>query len=76
MKTLESIASDALLLPLEQRLSLAHQMLLSVDSETDPDVDKAWDEEIQKRIREYDNGEVSAIPGPEVFRQVREKLKK
>jgi len=49
MKTLESIASDALLLPLEQRLSLAHQMLISVDSEGDTDVDKAWDEQFLSR---------------------------
>ena len=76
MKTLESIASDALLLPIEQRLFLAHQMLISVDSESDADVDKAWDEEIQRRIQQYDNGEVAGIPGPEVFQKIREKLKK
>jgi putative addiction module component (TIGR02574 family) len=74
MKTLESIISDAMLLPEDQRVTLAHQLLDSVES-ADPDVEAAWDKEIRERLRQFDAGEVKGIPGEEVFREIRERLK-
>jgi putative addiction module component (TIGR02574 family) len=74
MKTLDSIAADALLLPADQRLSLAHKMLSSVDGNPDPNTESAWQEEIQERIRKYDSGETQGIPGPEAMRDLKRKL--
>jgi putative addiction module component (TIGR02574 family) len=76
MKTFEEVASEAFQLPTDQQLKLANQILMNVDPPSDPQVDKAWDEEIQRRIRQYDNGEVAGIPGPEVFRAIRQKIRK
>ena len=75
MKTLENIATEALLLPKDQRLTLAHRLLASVEPDVVDDVDAAWDEEIRERIKRYDTGLAVGIPGPEVFRGLDEKLK-
>jgi putative addiction module component (TIGR02574 family) len=74
MKTFETVAADALELSIEERLALAEKMVMSVPA--DPEIEKAWEDEIQRRIRQFDNGEVKGIPGPEVFRAIRAKLRK
>jgi putative addiction module component (TIGR02574 family) len=73
MKTLESIAADALQLSVEDRLALAEKMVMSVPS--DAEIQKAWDKEIQRRIAEYDSGKVQGIPGTEAFRRFDERLR-
>jgi putative addiction module component (TIGR02574 family) len=69
MKSVEILASEALLLPKDQRLTLAHRILTSVE-ETDPEVEQAWEREIEERIRQYDAGRLKGIPGDEVFREI------
>ena len=76
MKTLEALTSEALLLPIEQRLALANELLASVEPAGDPEVEKAWEEEIQRRIRDYDSGKIQGIPGPQVFAELDKKLSK
>ena len=73
MKTLESIAADALQLSVEDRLALAEKMVMSVPA--DAEIEKAWDKEIQRRIAEYDSGKVQGIPGKEAFRRFDERLR-
>jgi hypothetical protein len=74
MKTFDSIAAEALLLPADQRLSLAHKMLTSVDGDPDPDAEANWEKEIEERIRKYDAGEVQGVSGPEVMHDLKRKL--
>ena len=47
MKSLERIASEALLLPKDQRFTLAHRILASVEPEMPADMEAAWDLEIR-----------------------------
>ena len=75
MKTLESLATEALLLPKDQRLTLAHRILASVEPELDQSTDAAWDQEIQARIKRYDAGLAVGIPGAEVFNELDKRLK-
>ena len=75
MKLLEDIASEALLLPKDQRFTLAHRILSSVEPEVKADGEKAWDMEIHERIRRYDAGLSSGVPGHEVFAELDKKLK-
>ena len=75
MKTLENIATEALLLPKDQRLTLAHRILASVEPDVDEGAEAAWDEEIRERIRRYDAGLEVGIPGAEVFRELDKRLK-
>ena len=76
MKSLESLASEALLLPKDQRLTLAHRILASVEPELDTDTEAAWDLEIRERIRRYDSGLEAGVPGPEVFAELDKRLKR
>ena len=69
--TLESIAQEALVLPADERVTLAYRLLASVDADPEPGADAAWDEEIARRLARYDRGETKAIPAAEVFASLR-----
>jgi putative addiction module component (TIGR02574 family) len=56
-------ASD---LPEFDRAELAGRLLESLHGEPDADVEAAWAEEIERRIRQIDSGEVRTIPWEEV----------
>lgn len=67
--TFDALARDALVLPPDQRIALAHQLLESVDP--DPSAETAWEEEIARRIARSDAGELTPIPAVEVFARLR-----
>jgi len=73
--SLENIALDALQLPKDQRLTLAHRILASLEPQPDPGSEAAWDEEIRARVKKYDQGQTTGIPGVEVFTGLDKKLK-
>jgi len=73
--TMDTIIQDALVLPPDQRLMLADMLWCSVDEVPDPGAEAAWHEEILARIECYDAGLVEAIPGEEVFEELRRKIK-
>ena len=70
--TLEALANDALVLPPEQRLTLARQLLDSVDLAPEPGAEAAWQAEIARRIARLDAGEAKTIPAGEVFARLRQ----
>jgi putative addiction module component (TIGR02574 family) len=70
--TLDTISQDALVLPPDQRLTLARRLLDSVDLEPEPGAEAAWQAEITQRIARYDAGESKGIPAGEVFARLRE----
>jgi putative addiction module component (TIGR02574 family) len=74
--SVETIASEALLLPNDQRLVLAHRILSSVEPVPDAEVEAAWDAEIQERVRRYDAGLTHGVPGLQVFAELDKKLKR
>ena len=48
------------------RAELAGLLLESLETEADPDVEVAWAQEIERRVREIEKGEVATIPWEEV----------
>ena len=70
--TLDEVVHDALVLPPEQRLALARQLLESVDLEPEPGAEAAWEAEIVQRIARAESGTSKAIPAGEVFARLRE----
>jgi hypothetical protein len=76
MKSLENIASEALLLPKDQRFTLAHRILSSVEPVVEAELDATWDIEIRERIKRYDTGESAGVAGREVFAELDKKLKR
>jgi putative addiction module component (TIGR02574 family) len=61
MSTFEEILSAALALPPEMRAMLADRLLESLDGFSQKEIDAAWAEEVERRIRETDEGKVEAI---------------
>ncbi len=53
---LEKVRSEALNLSEAERAELAYNLVASLDGPADPDVEKAWDAEIMRRLAEIDSG--------------------
>ncbi len=70
--TLEALSHDALVLPADQRLALARQLLESVDLEPEPGAEAAWEAEIALHIARWKAGESKPIPAGEVFARLRQ----
>ena len=70
----DELSQKALELPAEERVRLAEKLLATVHG-VDPEVEEAWDVEIQRRLAEIDSGTAKLIPAEEVFAEVRRILK-
>ena len=55
----------------EDRERLVDQLLESLNEPAAAALDKAWEAEIERRIGEYERGEVQAINAEEVFAKAR-----
>src|SRR3954467_6570267 len=53
-KAVDTIIAEAVRLPPDERLTLAHRILSSVEPEESTETEAAWDEEIRKRMARYD----------------------
>lgn len=69
------IESEALSLSAEQRASLAHRLLLSLEEATGPEFDRLWAEESIRRAADADAGSTQSIPADEVAQNARELLR-
>jgi putative addiction module component (TIGR02574 family) len=67
----QAIVEQALKLSPTVRAEVAEKLIVSLDEVPDTDVEQAWQEEIQKRLRQIDRGEVKTIPWEEVQRRLR-----
>lgn len=74
MRTLNDLAKEALSLPVEDRVILAHRVWDSVQHFADADVEKAWMDEADRRWKEIEEGNVQCQPAEEVMRQARQSL--
>jgi putative addiction module component (TIGR02574 family) len=64
--SIEQIRREAMALPVEDRAALVGELWESVRR----DADAAWVAEIERRIDELDRGDVEAVDGEDVFRQI------
>lgn len=71
----QNIEHEALSLPPEDRAKLAQKLLLSLDSLSEEELEKAWFVEADRRARELDRGEVQPISADEVRRKARDLLR-
>ena len=65
--TRETLTNEALTLPPDQRMTLARQLLESVEPVQTPEVAAAWEAEIARRIARYRSGESVPVPASQVF---------
>ena len=54
---------------------LLRALLEELDGPADPDAERAWLDEVQRRSAEFDAGLVKPVPAEEVFDRVRSRLK-
>lgn len=69
----EKVYNEILELPTNERVELANQLLTDL-TPTSSSVDKAWLRESERRLKEYRDGKIKAIPGEEVFNNLHKRL--
>jgi len=66
---LKEIEKTALRLSSHERAQLAEHLIHSLDEEEDPEAEKLWIEEAERRYREYKEGKVKGKPAELVFNE-------
>ncbi len=61
-------------LTLKDKTELIRTLIAELDGPADPDVERAWLEEAQRRYREVVEGKVQPVPGERVFANLRARL--
>jgi len=69
-------ADQALSLSCEDRIYLVDRLLQSLNAPSQSEINRLWAEEAERRIDELDSGTVQAIPGEQVFAEIRKRLGK
>jgi hypothetical protein len=78
MTTTDEIVAKAMQLSEKERASVAHQLLLSLDSEDvdEDDIASAWQEEIETRLQKIADGKHHTQNWREALAEVRRDLKR
>lgn len=74
MTAVEKLLTDAVLLPMDQRLTLVSRLLETAEPTVSDEVEESWDNEIRERIARYDQGLSSSRPAGEVFAELDRRL--
>ncbi len=62
-----TLAKQASELTAEERVALAEILLESVYAETSPEIEQAWNKEIEQRVAEVEAGTATLITSEEVY---------
>jgi putative addiction module component (TIGR02574 family) len=71
---LAEITQHALRLPHDEQLRLARTLLENSEANGQPDVDGAWEDEIERRIKSIDAGLAKSRPFTEVVAAIDQQL--
>jgi putative addiction module component (TIGR02574 family) len=72
---LKKIQDDALKLSARSRARLAERLIRSLEEPADPDAERAWLDETERRSAELKKGSVTGIPAGKVFKKARAALR-
>lgn len=70
----KKIEEEALRLSSHERAQLAEHLISSLDELEDPEAERLWIEEAERRYQEYKQGKVKVKPAEMVFKEARSKL--
>ncbi len=73
--TFEELEKQARALSPKEKAALARILIDELDTSVDADAEELWIEEAQRRYNAFIRGELQALPGDEVMRRVRSRLK-
>jgi putative addiction module component (TIGR02574 family) len=68
------LLQKALTLPQEERTALVRSLIESLEEVADPGAERAWDEEIARRISELDSGKAKTVSWEEVRQRISARL--
>lgn len=69
----DKVTEEALSLPADVRLRLVERLLASLNLPTDPEIDRLWAEEAERRVGQIKAGEAKLVPGEDVFSKIQAK---
>ena len=67
---IEKIISTISDLPVEQRAEIASHIFLSLNA-SDQAVEQVWMDEVERRAREMDSGDVELVPGHQAMQRLK-----
>lgn len=71
---IKEIEEEALRLTSHDRALLAEHLINSLDDKEDPEAERLWVEETERRYKAYKEGKIKAKPAELVFKEARTKL--
>jgi putative addiction module component (TIGR02574 family) len=75
MHGMKEIIQEAMSLPVEERATVVDSLLKTLNP-PDMEIEKEWVRVAKRRLAELRSGRVKAIPGNEVFAEIRERFEK
>ncbi|MGO8765509.1 MAG: addiction module protein [Limisphaerales bacterium] len=72
--TLRLLEKEVLELPPHTRVRLAEKIMESIDDYATPGLEAAWDDEIERRVKEIQSGAEKGIPAGDVMKEARRAL--
>ena len=72
--TLRVLEKEALELPPRSRVRLAERIIESINDYVTPELETAWDDEIERRVKEIQSGAEKGIPAEDVMKEARRAL--
>ena len=75
--SLDDLKREALKLPGDEQLELAYSLIrnVRVDDDEEPELERQWAQEGERRYQAYLEGKLEAVPGDEAIQRIRAKLK-
>lgn len=70
----DTIEAKVLNWPAEKRIKLAETLLASVEDFATPEVEAAWNAEIETRVKEIREGRAEGVPAEKVMAEARRQL--
>ena len=71
-----NLTERVLALPMDERVILARCVWDSVEHFVDPEIEKSWLDEAERRWQEIEQGRVQCVPAEEVMKRARAGLNK
>ena len=72
----QQILTQALQLPANERAKMAHELLVSLESEPiEEGYDAAWEQELVARVKQIDEGTAELVDWREAQEEIRKKLR-
>lgn len=71
----DELKNEIRALPAGERVDLVRALIDDLSPGNDPDVEKLWLEEAERRYAQFLRGEVEAIPGDQVMAEARKRLR-